>query len=153
MDFVASTASQPTENFFPESGNLSLFPDSTSAPPAPPAQAQLPPAAQKSLGGLEDLFGGSFDVAPVSTSVTTPAPAPPNFFSNNAVAITGVLNCEFFCFIVCVLPVLLIDVMHSFLINTHIARIPHLSITTFIRLRRSGLRLLVHLSGDAGASK
>ncbi|XP_024386908.1 clathrin interactor EPSIN 2 [Physcomitrium patens] len=81
----ASTASQPTENFFPESGNLSLFPDSTSAPPAPPAQAQLPPAAQKSLGGLEDLFGGSFDVAPVSTSVTTPAPAPPNFFSNNAV--------------------------------------------------------------------
>lgn len=76
-----------------------------------------------------------------------------NFFLNNVVVIIGVLNCEFFCFIVCVFFVLFIDVMYLFFINIYIVRIFYLSIIIFIRLCRFGLCLFVYLFGDVGVSK
>lgn len=78
----APAASQPTENFFAESATPSFFPESTPAAPAPP-----PPAAQKSLGGLEDLFGDvSFGASPAAP------PAPASNFTNSQVVETRSLH-------------------------------------------------------------
>ncbi|XP_024357809.1 uncharacterized protein [Physcomitrium patens] len=88
----ASAPSQPTENFFPES-TTNLFPEPAPAPIAQAPPPPPPPAVQKSLGGLEDLFGDSFIPAPAPVSAPAPAPAfapaaastPANNLSNHQV--------------------------------------------------------------------